>query len=190
LSSVVHFQASQRYSKKRALVIQIRPIYFSRQPLLEIEERVFEMTGLEQEHDEYREMLQATHEKLEIKEKHISEMKQKIPELLGELDMKTREKDEYKTTSKRYESELNKRKATQFDRNSMSRPSVGTKKKKKKNSLADAVMENIASSFEEGSDSDDGGCSINVSTLPVEVLAQEGSLASEPFSQGHSRPSN
>jgi hypothetical protein len=75
-------------------------------------------------------------------------------------------------------------------RNLMSRPSVGTKKKKEKNSLADAVMENIASSFEEGSDSDDGDCSINVSTLPVEVLAQEGSLASEPFSQGHSHPSN
>jgi len=53
---------------------------------------------------------QATYEKLEIKEKHISEMKQKIPELLAELDMKTREKNQYKTSSKRYESELNKRK--------------------------------------------------------------------------------
>jgi hypothetical protein len=74
---------------------QICPIYFSRQPLLEIEERVFEMTGLEQEHDEYREMLQATHEKLEIKEKHISE-KQKILELLAELNMKTKKRTNFK----------------------------------------------------------------------------------------------
>ena len=38
----------------------------------------------------------------------------------------------------------------------MSRPSVGTKKKK---SLADTVMENMASSIDDGSDSDDGDSS-------------------------------
>ena len=42
------------------------------------------------------------------------------------------------------------------ERMAMSRPFVGTKKKK---SLADTVMENMASSIDDGSDSDDGDSS-------------------------------
>jgi TPP-dependent 2-oxoacid decarboxylase len=47
---------------------------------------------------------------LERKETQTNEMKLKIPELLAELDTKTREKDEYRVSSKRFEAQLNKRK--------------------------------------------------------------------------------
>jgi hypothetical protein len=59
--------------------------------------------------------------------------------------------------------------------NAISIPSVGTKKKRK--SRLYAVMENIASSIDDRSDSDDGDCSVDVTTIPAEVLPQEGSLA-------------
>ncbi|CAJ1941409.1 unnamed protein product [Cylindrotheca closterium] len=59
------------------------------------------------EHEDY-------HDHLDRKEKQLKEMKQKIPELLADLDSRTRERDHYKAATMKSESELAKIKI-QFD---------------------------------------------------------------------------
>ncbi|KAL3936921.1 MAG: hypothetical protein SGBAC_007862 [Bacillariaceae sp.] len=64
--------------------------------------------------EDYHEMSEVTRNHLDRKEKQLKEMKQKIPELLAELDARTRERDQCKAATIKIESELAKRKI-QFD---------------------------------------------------------------------------
>lgn len=64
--------------------------------------------------EDYHEMSEVTRNHLDRKEKQLKEMKQKIPELLAELDARTRERDQCKASTIKIESELAKRKI-QFD---------------------------------------------------------------------------
>lgn len=64
----------------------------------------FESTKQEQE--EFREISETARSELEKKDMQLDEMKRKIPELLADLDKMTRERDQLKDISTKYEGEL------------------------------------------------------------------------------------
>ena len=65
-----------------------------------------ELRSAKKEHAEYEDMSIATRSELERKDKQIADMRQKIPELLAELDDKCRECEQYRETARKYEMEL------------------------------------------------------------------------------------